>query len=297
MIQEHPATGRLPEGFPGQRMRVLPRPVVARALRSPVTAQLLVTDAGFFPHASRHGRARPLGAEQNIVIVCASGLGRCALPSGNHRVPPGHALVIPAGTPHSYEAAEREPWTLWWIHVVGTGVPDLFAAIGVSTAHPVLRIVDPPRIITLFDTIIHCMERDETTASLLAASGAAWHALTLIAAGRHTACRASGDPVAATIEYLRANASTRISVAELASMANLSESHYSARFRRATGFAVLEYQTRQRMSLARELLDTTNLKIASIAQQVGYADALYFSRQFRRIHEMSPRDYRAHDHG
>lgn len=297
MIPERSVTGRLTDGFPGQRMRVLPRPVVARALGAPATAQILVTDVGFFPHAVLHGRARPRGAPQNIVIICASGHGMCVLPTGNFRVHPGQALVIPAGTPHRYEADEREPWTIWWMHVVGTGVADLFTAIGVSPDQPIIELADPPRIISLFDTAIHHMERDETTATLLAASGAAWHALALVAAGRRTAGRALGDPVEATIEYLRANASTRISVTELAGMAGLSESHYAARFRRATGYAVLEFQTRLRMSFARELLDTTDMTISSIAQRVGYQDALYFSRQFRRIHDMSPSEYRARDTG
>ncbi len=48
---EPPAPPRRPEGFPGQRMRVLPRPLVAQALAAPATAQLLVTDVGFFPRA------------------------------------------------------------------------------------------------------------------------------------------------------------------------------------------------------------------------------------------------------
>jgi len=51
------------------------------------------------------------------------------------------------------------------------------------------------------------------------------------------------------------------------------------------------------MGLARELLDTTDRAIASIAREVGYSDPLYFSRQFRRIHGMSPSEYRSHDKG
>ena len=80
-------------------------------------------------------------------------------------------------------------------------------------------------------------------------------------------------------------------------MAGLSVSHYSALFRRATGYGALEYQTRLRMGAARELLDTTDRPVASVAAQVGFSDALYFSRQFRRIHGMSPTEYRSHDKG
>jgi len=276
-------------------MRVLPRPLVAQALRAPTTSQILVTDVGFYPRASSHGRSRPQGAPQNIVIICAAGRGACHLPTGTHPVHAGQAIIIPAGMAHRYEADTDDPWTIWWMHVVGHGIDELFATIGATADQPVLGLGDPPRVISLIDTIIHRMERDETRSTLIAASGAAWHALTLLAADRRAIGRENVDPIQATIEHLRANVSTRVSVAELASMAGLSGSHYAALFRRATGYGTLEYQTRLRMGLARELLDTTDRTISSIAQQVGYNDPLYFSRQFRRIHGTSPSEYRSHD--
>jgi AraC family transcriptional regulator, arabinose operon regulatory protein len=285
------------EGFPGQRMRVLPRPLVVSALSSPPMSQLLVTDVGYFPRASTHGRARKHGAAQHVVIVCAAGRGTCTLPSGVHQVRAGQALAIPAGLPHRYEADADEPWTIWWMHLVGQQVPSLLAAIGATPEQPVFGLGDPARVVSLIDTIIRRMERDETMATLLASSGAAWHAMALLAADRRTISRQQSDPIEATIEHLRANVSTRISLADLAGMAGLSVSHYSALFRRATGYGALEYQTRLRMGTARELLDTTDRPIASIAAQVGYSDSLYFSRQFRRIHGTSPTEYRSHDKG
>jgi AraC-like DNA-binding protein len=297
MISAPPTPLLRREGFPGQRMRVLPRPLVAQARTARPLSQLLVTDVGYFPRASTHGRARPHGAPEHIVIVCAAGRGTCTLPSGAHQVQAGQALAIPAGLPHRYEADADEPWTIWWMHLVGQQVPDLLAATGATPDHPVVGLGDPARVISLVDTIIRRMDRDETTASLLASAGAAWHAMALLAADRPTIGRQQSDPIAATIEHLRANVSTRISLADLAGMAGLSVSHYSALFRRATGYGALEYQTRLRMGTARELLDTTDRPIASVAAETGFSDPLYFSRQFHRIHGMSPTEYRSHDKG
>ena len=260
-------------------------------------SQLLVTDVGYFPRASTHGRARKNGAAQHIVIICAAGRGTCTLPSGVHQVRAGQALAIPAGLPHRYEADADDPWTIWWMHLVGQQVPALLASIGATPDNPVFGLGDPARVVSLIDTIIRRMERDETMATLLASSGAAWHAMALLAADRRSISRQQADPVEATIEHLRANVSSRISLADLAGMAGLSVSHYSALFRRATGYGALEYQTRLRMGTARELLDTTDRPVASVAAQVGFTDALYFSRQFRRIHGMSPTEYRSHDKG
>lgn len=300
IMDEHPVPAPRPtrrEGFPGQRMRVLPRPLVEAALAAPVTGQLVVTDVGCFPRAASHGRGRPRGAAQHVVIVCTAGKGVCHLPGGAHTVRAGQALVIPAGTPHRYEADERDPWTIWWMHVVGRSMRDHLAAIGTDVARPVVDCADVARVTALLDTVLRRMERDESTSTLLAAAGAAWHALALLAADRRLAGRNRADPVEATADHLRANPSARVSLDELAGMAGLSRSHFSALFRRATGYGPLEYQTRLRMGRARELLDTTDRTVASIADEVGYADPLYFSRQFKRIHGVTATDYRAHDKG
>ena len=291
-----PATD-LRDGFPGQRMRALPRPLVARASTGPVTGQILVTDVGYFPRASAHRRRRPGGAPQTIVIVCSAGRGWCEIGGTRHAVVAGQALVVPAGTPHTYQADDDDPWTIWWFHVTGRAVPDLVAATGTTVAEPVLGVAEPSRVLALVDTMIRRMERDETTSSLIAASGAAWHALALLAADRRSTTGRREDPVAATLEHLRANVGLPVSVPDLAAMAGLSRSHYAVLFRRATGYSVVEYQTRLRMGRARELLDTTDLTVAAVARHAGYDDPLYFARQFRRIHSMSPTQYRAREHG
>ncbi|MDR1238011.1 MAG: hypothetical protein LBK28_07200, partial [Propionibacteriaceae bacterium] len=73
------ANPAIADGFPGERLRVLPRPLVKEALLRPVTRRLLVTDVGFFPRAAHHGRQRPNGTGEAIIIACASGRGWCDL--------------------------------------------------------------------------------------------------------------------------------------------------------------------------------------------------------------------------
>ncbi len=87
-----------------------------------------------------------------------------------------------------------------------------------------------------------------------------------------------------------------IRVTDLAAMVGVSASHLSALFREATGGGVLAYVTSQRMAAARGLLDASDLRINDVAFAVGYTDPLYFSRQFRKAHEMSPSEYRASSH-
>ncbi len=88
---------------------------------------------------------------------------------------------------------------------------------------------------------------------------------------------------------------TRITVTDLAHHVGLSPSHLSALFRERTGQSILQYQTSLRMSRACELLDLTDAPINIIAREVGYDDALYFSRYFHTHQGMSPSAYRQRD--
>jgi AraC family transcriptional regulator of arabinose operon len=285
------------QGFAGERISVLPRPLVRESLARPLTARLLVTDCGYFPSAADHLRSRPTGSEQAIVIVCVDGGGWCRLPSGTHRVRAGQALIIPPGVPHSYGAATGRPWTIWWLHLAGADATELIDAAGVGPGRPVVQVGDVYRVVALADDVLRRMELDDSVRGTKAAAGAAWHLLALLVADQTHAPASRYDTIEQAQRYLRGRVGQRVSVAELAALARLSPSHFAALFRRATGAGVLQYQTRLRMARARELLDTTDLPITVIARSLGYADPFYFSRRFRAVHGVTAGRYRAQHKG
>ena len=97
-----------------------------------------------------------------------------------------------------------------------------------------------------------------------------------------------GSPIERAIEYLAARTDRTIALADVAAAVQVSPSHLSALFQRATGGGVLAYHTSLKMAVARNLLDTTDISIRQVASAVGYGDQLYFSRQFRQHHGQSP---------
>jgi len=286
----------IPDGFPGQRLRVLPAPLARSALTQPITERLLVTDAGYFPHAAAHGRARQRGADENVVIVCSRGVGWLTLGDGedarSYRVAAGEAVVIPARTPHVYRADPDDPWSIWWLHVTGADAPQLVAAITPPDTAPIVALRDVYSAVASIERAVVALERDETAASLYIASGAAWGLLAQLASDRLQGPAATADRIQIVQDYLRDNLASQISVAELARQASLSASHFSALFKASTGIGVVEYVRRLRSARARELLITTDASVADIGLSVGYGDPFYFSRQFRLVNGTSPSEFR-----
>lgn len=278
------------EGFEHQRLCVVPRPLVEQALVRPVTRRLMVTDAGLFPAAREHLRRRPRGAAEAIVIVCVDGGGWIELAGARTRVAAGTAALIPAGAPHAYGADADRPWTIWWCHLRGSELGDLWEAVGASIERPIVSLRAVDRVTSLLDEIVSGLERDQSPARLLATAGIAWRLMTQLAVDRRLP--EQGEPLERAMRYLEERVDGTIRVGELARLVGVSASHLGALFREATGGGVLAHHTALKMARARGLLDTTHLNVAEVAREVGYADQFYFSRQFSRMHGLSPTAYR-----
>ena len=81
-------------------------------------------------------------------------------------------------------------------------------------------------------------------------------------------------------------------VAAMVRLSGLAERSFKRRFRQATGMSPLEYVHTLRLEEAKHLLETGTQPIEAIANEVGYEDAGFFSRLFRRSVTLSPAQYR-----
>lgn len=63
-------------------------------------------------------------------------------------------------------------------------------------------------------------------------------------------------------------------------------------FKDHSGVPPHRYHRQQLINLAASMLDTTELKSAEIARNLGFCDEAYFSRVFKKITGRSPREYR-----
>ena len=294
MAPEADMSTAIPDGFPGQKMIVLPRPRVRQVRGQPGTSHLVVTDCGFFPQAHFHGRVRQFPIPQTVIILCVKGRGWCETKAGRFDVGAGQVIILPPFAGHSYGAEEDDPWTLWWLHIEGDDIPEFLTFYRMTIEAPVRNVTNMYETVSLVAEVIKWMERDTTNASLLAAAGAAWHLMALLASD-HAGAGDASNAIARSAAYLRDHPNKRINVTDLADMAGFSNSHFAALFKRHTGFAVGHYQTQLRMASARELLDTTDRSVEEIAHSVGYEDSYYFARQFKNVHGMPPSIYRRHD--
>ena len=83
-----------------------------------------------------------------------------------------------------------------------------------------------------------------------------------------------------------------LSVNKIADTIYLSPNYLSLIFKRETGETLTDYLTKKRMEVAKDLLRKTDAKILDVANMVGFQDASYFSKVFKKYTGVHPQKYR-----
>lgn len=94
------------------------------------------------------------------------------------------------------------------------------------------------------------------------------------------------------LNFMEHNFQNDISVEDVAAVCGLNRSYFGKIFKQAVGKSPQEFLLSYRMAKAAELLKLTQLSIGDISQAVGYENQLHFSRTFKNIYGMSPREWR-----
>ncbi|KST67339.1 helix-turn-helix domain-containing protein [Mastigocoleus testarum] len=96
-------------------------------------------------------------------------------------------------------------------------------------------------------------------------------------------------------EYIKANDTSNIAIADLANLTGYSSVHFTRMFKKATGQTPREYLIYHRINKAKDLLVNTKLSIIEVAFQSGFSSHAHFSTQFRRLVGTAPQIYRKHN--
>lgn len=105
--------------------------------------------------------------------------------------------------------------------------------------------------------------------------------------------RAAEDTLVARCQvWAASNYRAESPVSKLVELAGLPERTFKRRFTEATGMTPLEYIHTLRLEEAKQLLEATDMPVEAVAIEVGYQDASFFSRLFRRKVQLTPAQYR-----
>lgn len=93
-------------------------------------------------------------------------------------------------------------------------------------------------------------------------------------------------------EYVLNHIDQEITLMTIADYLNISKNYFCSLFKQETGYNFLEYVTKVKMEWAKKLLREGNYKTYEVSEMLGYREASYFSRLFRKYTKLSPAEYK-----
>ena len=98
----------------------------------------------------------------------------------------------------------------------------------------------------------------------------------------------TSDCLAKVVDHIATHFSDRLSIRELARLANMSESHFKAQFKEMMGTSVHRYIVGTRVQFALRELSEGGLSLSELADRAGFADQSHMTRWMRRVAGVAP---------
>jgi two-component system response regulator YesN len=117
------------------------------------------------------------------------------------------------------------------------------------------------------------------------------------AAGTYVSLEGGGEKaIDVALHFIDSHYQEDLSLEKVASIVFLNPIYFSQLFKQKTGHGYKDYVISLRMEQAKRLLVNPELKLADIAERIGYQDVRHFTQVFRRKFEMTPTEYRLRTH-
>lgn len=228
------------------------------------------------------------------LILCLRGKGWVRVAGRRHEVTQSQLVWVNCHHAHAYGSVPDDPWELYWLRAEGRSLDRLAQMLQVRT-QPVLDGIDCERTKPVFERIFTRMQ--STKPGDTASCDAAVAEIIAIAYEARPSLLDSAAPelppaVVKALEQMRLYYHKPTRVAELAATAGMSESHFSRMFKAAMGTSPIDWLRRERINQAKRRLVESDDAIKEVAQQVGYSDQFFFSKDFKKMTTLTPTQFR-----
>ena len=110
--------------------------------------------------------------------------------------------------------------------------------------------------------------------------------------GTETYAKKSRGILEPALDYINGNPSEKISLAHMAALCNISPSYFSKLFAKENLGSLSSYVNEVKLKNAKELLQSTNWPVRSVADYLGYDDCGYFIKIFKKQNGVTPAQFR-----
>lgn len=245
----------------------------------------------------------PAARNHYLFHYCISGTG--VLHADNDRqetqtyqVKSGQGFMLFPQQVCTYVADHEIPWEYVWIEFDGLRAKETVELSGLNRNHPVYNARYKDIAQTMKEEMLYIVNhKNESPFHLIG------HLYLFIDSLVRSSSLAQIDKgnslrdfyIKEAFAFIEQNFQNDISVEDIAASCGLNRSYFGKIFHENMGKTPQEFLISYRMTKAAELLKLTDLSVGDIGNAVGYPNQLHFSRAFKNVYGVSPRQWR-YDH-
>ena len=185
-----------------------------------------------------------------------------------YNIKSGQGFLIFPGQINTYIADDKLPWEYIWIEFDGLRVKEALTTTELTKNNPVYHLIG--HMYLFLDYLMQSAKSSK-----------------LVPGGKM-----SDFYIKEAMNYIEQNFQNDISIEDIARVCGINRSYLGKIFKNSVGHSPQEFLMNYRMIKATELLKLTSLSIADVGSAVGYENQLHFSRAFKNIYGVAPREWR-----
>ena len=212
-----------------------------------------------------------------------------------YQIKSGQGFMIFPGQITTYVADKDLPWEYVWLEFDGLRAKETLSIAGLTKDTPVYHADSREmREVMMSEMLYIAQHGDLSPLHLIGHLYLFMDALTRSVSSLRISKggRLRDFYIHEAIAIIDQNFQNDISVEEIADNCGLNRSYFSKIFKEAVGRTPQAFLLHYRMTKAAELLKLTQLSISDISKAVGYDNPLHFSRAYKNVYGVSPRDWR-----
>lgn len=238
---------------------------------------------------------RPSGFYCSQIIYCTSGQGKLILNGTEYTVKANTAFYLPPNAPHEYYPdCGKNKWYTHYLAFSGYSSELIMRQLGYSDGG--FYELDTKPLDMIFKRIIFEAKSDRKFGGYMASAAVYEYILTFhkyVCLCDNSKADDSGvnDMLVPVIEYIEENYSRVIELKELCDIIDVTPQYLCRMFKSSLGMRPLEFVTRKRIQMAKQLLVMNMCSIKKAAEETGYSDTSYFCTVFKKYEGISPGEY------
>ena len=214
--------------------------------------------------------------------------------SHEYQIRSGEGFMIFPRQINTYIADPKLPWEYIWIEFDGMRAREIIETAGLSPDHPVYHAAYKDLRENMKDEMLYIAEHHDAPPFHL--MGHLYLFIDYLSRSSSSKIATSGRVrdfyIKEALNYIEQNFQNDISVENIASFCGLNRTYFGRIFKETVGKSPQQFLLSYRMAKAAELLKLTELTINDVGNAVGYPNQLHFSRAFKNVYGVSPREWR-----